>query len=81
MIHHDVSRITLHVNPIKAALVVNIGDSLQIMSNDRYKSIEHLFVNPIFDIFIGTFLQMLKDGERTSVQTCLVFILLRLFLP
>ncbi|XP_004251240.2 bi-functional coumaroyl CoA and feruloyl CoA ortho-hydroxylase F6H2-2-1-like [Solanum lycopersicum] len=68
----------IHVNPIKGALAVNIGDSLQIMSNDRYKSIEHcvavdssrarisvpLFVNPSFDSVIGPFPQMLKDGEK-----------------
>ncbi|WMV56284.1 hypothetical protein MTR67_049669 [Solanum verrucosum] len=68
----------IHVNPIKGALAVNIGDSLQIMSNDRYKSIEHcvavdssrarisvpLLVNPSFDSVIGSFPQMLKDGEK-----------------
>uniref|UniRef100_M1CM81 2-oxoglutarate-dependent dioxygenase n=1 Tax=Solanum tuberosum TaxID=4113 RepID=M1CM81_SOLTU len=68
----------IHVNPIKGALAVNIGDSLQIMSNDRYKSIEHcvavdssrarisvpLFVNPSLDTVIGPFPQMLKDGEK-----------------
>ncbi|XP_006340352.1 feruloyl CoA ortho-hydroxylase 2-like [Solanum tuberosum] len=68
----------IHVNPIKGALAVNIGDSLQIMSNDRYKSIEHcvavdssrarisipLFVNPSFDSVIGPFPQILKDGEK-----------------
>ncbi|KAG5577121.1 hypothetical protein H5410_057255 [Solanum commersonii] len=31
----------IHVTPIKGALAVNIGDSVQIMSNDQYKSIEH----------------------------------------
>ncbi|KAG5598851.1 hypothetical protein H5410_030221 [Solanum commersonii] len=31
----------IHVNPIKGALAVNIGDLLQIISNDRYKNIEH----------------------------------------
>ncbi|MCD9560969.1 hypothetical protein HAX54_019835 [Datura stramonium] len=49
----------VHVPPIHGALVINIGDALQIMSNGRYKSIEHrvmangnnnrisaLFVNP-----------------------------------
>ncbi|KAL0390734.1 UNVERIFIED_CONTAM: G2/mitotic-specific cyclin S13-6 [Sesamum calycinum] len=36
----------IHIAPTKGALVVNIGDILQIMSNDRYKSIEHrVFVN------------------------------------
>ncbi|KAG5577167.1 hypothetical protein H5410_057301 [Solanum commersonii] len=59
------------INPIKGALAVNIGDSLQIMINDRYKSIEYyvavdssrarisvpLFVNPILDSVIGPFPQ------------------------
>ncbi|GFQ05347.1 feruloyl coa ortho-hydroxylase 2 [Phtheirospermum japonicum] len=31
----------VHVAPIKSELIVNIGYALQIMSNDRYKSIEH----------------------------------------
>ncbi|KAK6786164.1 hypothetical protein RDI58_014689 [Solanum bulbocastanum] len=31
----------IHVNSIKGALAVNIGDLLQIISNDQYKSIEH----------------------------------------
>ncbi|KAK4709484.1 hypothetical protein R3W88_030409 [Solanum pinnatisectum] len=66
------------VNPIKGALAVNIGSLLQIMSNNRYKSIEHcaavdssrarisvpLFLNPNFDSVIGPFSQMLKDGEK-----------------
>uniref|UniRef100_A0A3Q7IW83 Fe2OG dioxygenase domain-containing protein n=1 Tax=Solanum lycopersicum TaxID=4081 RepID=A0A3Q7IW83_SOLLC len=30
----------IHITPIKGALVVNIGDSMHIMSNDRYKIIE-----------------------------------------
>uniref|UniRef100_M1C3E9 2-oxoglutarate-dependent dioxygenase n=1 Tax=Solanum tuberosum TaxID=4113 RepID=M1C3E9_SOLTU len=68
----------IQVNPIKGALAVNIGDSLKIMSNDRYKSIEHcvavdssrarisvpLFVNPSLDSVIGPFPQVLKDGEK-----------------
>ncbi|KAH0748127.1 hypothetical protein KY290_027359 [Solanum tuberosum] len=68
----------IHVNPIKGALAVNIGDLLQIMSNDRYKSIEHcvavdssrarisllLFVKASLDSVIGPFPQMLKDGEK-----------------
>lgn len=31
----------IHVTPVEEALVINIGDVLQILSNDRYKSIEH----------------------------------------
>lgn len=68
----------IHVPPIKGALVVNIGDVLQIMSNDRYKSIEHcafpsksrnrvsvpIFVNPGSDAVIGPFPEILESGER-----------------
>ncbi|WMV32429.1 hypothetical protein MTR67_025814 [Solanum verrucosum] len=68
----------IHVNPIKGALVVNIGDLLQIISNDRYKRIEHcvavdlsrarisvsLFVNTRLDSVIGQFSQIMKDGEK-----------------
>ena len=31
----------IHVPPIKGSLVINIGDALQIMSNGRYRSVEH----------------------------------------
>lgn len=31
----------VHVPPVKGSLVINIGDALQIMSNGRYRSIEH----------------------------------------
>ncbi|KAH0664997.1 hypothetical protein KY285_026203 [Solanum tuberosum] len=69
----------MHVNPIKDALAVNIGDLLKIMRNDRYKSIEHcvavdssgaqislpLFANASLDSVIGAFPQMLKDGEKS----------------
>ncbi|KAM3303321.1 hypothetical protein P3S67_014351 [Capsicum chacoense] len=69
----------IHVNPIKGTLAINIGDSLQIMSHDRYKSIEHcmsvdsnrarisipFFVNPSLDSATGPFPQLLKDGEKS----------------
>ncbi|XP_009764116.1 feruloyl CoA ortho-hydroxylase F6H1-2-like [Nicotiana sylvestris] len=68
----------IHVTPVKGALAVNIGDSLQIMSNDRYKSVEHcaavdsskarisipFFVNPRLDTVIGPFPQVLENGEK-----------------
>ncbi|KAK9106502.1 hypothetical protein Syun_022513 [Stephania yunnanensis] len=39
--------IWLPVEPIPGALIVNIGDVIEIMSNGRYKSIEHrVVVNP-----------------------------------
>jgi feruloyl-CoA ortho-hydroxylase len=61
-----------------AALIINIGDVLQIMSNDKYKSIEHLafvnksknrvsipiFVNPGHDAIIGPLPEVLEGGEK-----------------
>eukprot|EP01018_Ginkgo_biloba_P008654 Gb_05888 [translate_table: standard] len=44
------------VKPLPNALVVNIGDSLEIMSNGRYKSIEHRAITN-------------KDKERISIVT------------
>ncbi|KAH0746093.1 hypothetical protein KY285_007750 [Solanum tuberosum] len=77
----------IHVNPIEGALAVNIGDSLHIMSNERYKSVEHcvavdsswdrisvpLFLNPSLDSVIGSFPQMLKDGEKPVYKYVLSF--------
>ncbi|XP_071927588.1 bi-functional coumaroyl CoA and feruloyl CoA ortho-hydroxylase F6H2-1-1-like [Coffea arabica] len=68
----------IHVNPVKGALVINIGDVLQIVSNDRYKSIEHrvsvnakrnrvsvpIFVNPVADAVVGPFPEVLENGEK-----------------
>ncbi|MBA0558119.1 hypothetical protein Golob_015153 [Gossypium lobatum] len=68
----------IHVLPINGALVINIGDILQIMSNDRYKSIEHrvvanrskdrvsvpIFVNPGPDAVFGPLPEVLESGEQ-----------------
>ncbi|KAL3530146.1 hypothetical protein ACH5RR_009468 [Cinchona calisaya] len=68
----------IHVTPVKGALVINIGDMLQIVSNDRYKSIEHrvivdrsrdrvsvpIFVNPANDAVVGPFQELLDGGEK-----------------
>lgn len=68
----------IHVPPMKGALVINIGDILQIMSNGRYKSIEHrvvvnskrnrisvpVFVNPSPDAAIGPLPQLLEGGQK-----------------
>ncbi|XP_076951689.1 bi-functional coumaroyl CoA and feruloyl CoA ortho-hydroxylase F6H2-2-1-like [Bidens hawaiensis] len=67
----------VHVPPIKGSLTINIGDALQIMSNGRYKSIEHhvvanahenrisvpLFVNPRPSDVIGPLPQVIARGE------------------
>ena len=31
----------IHVPPVKGSLVINVGDALQILSNGRYRSVEH----------------------------------------
>ncbi|KAH0704857.1 hypothetical protein KY290_009545 [Solanum tuberosum] len=69
----------VHVPPIHGALVINIGDALQIMSNGRYKSIEHrvmangnnnrisvpIFVNPKPTDIIGPLKEvLLESGEE-----------------
>ncbi|KAE8692943.1 Feruloyl CoA ortho-hydroxylase 1 [Hibiscus syriacus] len=68
----------IHVPPVNGALVINVGDILQIMSNDRYKSIEHRVVAngskdrvsvPIFldlgaDVVFGPLPEVLESGEQ-----------------
>ncbi|KAF8396013.1 hypothetical protein HHK36_017624 [Tetracentron sinense] len=67
----------VHVPPITGSLVINVGDALQIMSNGRYKSIEHrviangsknrisvpIFVNPRPNDIIGPLPEVLESGE------------------
>ena len=68
----------IHVPPVNGALVINVGDVLQIMSNDLYKSVEHravpkrnksrisipIFVNPGPKALIGPLPQVLESGEK-----------------
>ncbi|GAB2287102.1 hypothetical protein Dimus_021487 [Dionaea muscipula] len=68
----------IHVRPTRGALVVNIGDMLQLLSNGRYKSIEHkvvvnprknrvsiaVFVNPAPDQVVGPLPEVLVGGEK-----------------
>nr|DAD24787.1 TPA_asm: hypothetical protein HUJ06_026251 [Nelumbo nucifera] len=68
----------IHVPPIGGALVINIGDALQILSNGRYKSVEHrvvangrsnrisvpIFVNPRPKDMIGPLPEVLESGEK-----------------
>ncbi|MED6221418.1 hypothetical protein PIB30_054428 [Stylosanthes scabra] len=75
----------IHVSPIHGALVINIGDALQIMSNGRYKSIEHqvttngsknrisvpIFVNPRPSDVIGPLPQILASGEKPKYKNVL----------
>lgn len=76
----------VHVPPIPGALVINIGDALQIMSNGKYKSIEHrvianeskdrisipLFVNPKPTDLIEPFEEVLEEsGEKPKYKKVL----------
>ncbi|KAL2540853.1 Feruloyl CoA ortho-hydroxylase 1 [Abeliophyllum distichum] len=68
----------IHVPPIDGSLVINVGDALQILSNGRYKSIEHrviangnnnrvsvpIFVNPKPSDVIGPLPEVLQTGEK-----------------
>ncbi|KAL3530109.1 hypothetical protein ACH5RR_009431 [Cinchona calisaya] len=68
----------IHVPPIDGAIVINVGDALQILSNGRYKSIEHrviasgiknrvsvpIFINPRPTDIIGPLPEVLESGEK-----------------
>ncbi|GKV30330.1 hypothetical protein SLEP1_g39147 [Rubroshorea leprosula] len=68
----------IHVPPIEGSLVINVGDALQILSNGRYKSVEHrvvanrsknrisvpIFVNPRPSDVIGPLPEVLADAEK-----------------
>lgn len=68
----------IHVPPITGSIVINVGDALQIMSNGKYKSVEHrvaangssnrvsvpIFVNPRPEDIIGPLPEVLKNGEK-----------------
>ncbi|KAL5560508.1 hypothetical protein UlMin_036719 [Ulmus minor] len=68
----------IHVPPVKGSLVINVGDALQILSNGRYRSVEHrvaangssnrisvpIFVNPRPSDVIGPLSEVLATGEK-----------------
>ncbi|XXG51165.1 hypothetical protein AAC387_Pa02g4998 [Persea americana] len=56
----------VEVKPMHGAIVVNIGDLLQMMSNDEYKSVDHrVLANPFREprISIGVFFNPCKRGD------------------
>ncbi|KAK9079032.1 hypothetical protein SSX86_000701 [Deinandra increscens subsp. villosa] len=69
----------IHVAPVNGSLVINIGDALQIMSNGKYKSVEHrvsahgsrnrisvpIFVNPKPSDIIGPLPEVVQNGENS----------------
>ncbi|ESQ41195.1 hypothetical protein EUTSA_v10013937mg [Eutrema salsugineum] len=72
----------INVPPIPGAIVVNIGDVLQILSNDRYKSIEHcvvvnkscsrvsipVFCGPVQDSVIQPLPEVLENSEKSRYR-------------
>ncbi|KAL0900193.1 hypothetical protein Bca101_084154 [Brassica carinata] len=68
----------VHVPPVPGSFVINIGDAMQILSNGRYKSVEHrvlangsnnrisvpIFVNPKPESVIGPLPEVIAKGEE-----------------
>lgn len=55
------------VEPVAGAIVINIGDILQIMSNDVYKSVEHrVLANPLNDARVSVAVFM-NPGLRENL--------------
>ncbi|KAK8698261.1 hypothetical protein V6N13_114386 [Hibiscus sabdariffa] len=68
----------IHIPPIKGSLVINVGDALQIISNGKYRSVEHrvvangsknrisvpIFVNPRPGDIIGPLSELVENGEK-----------------
>lgn len=68
----------IDVPPIDGSLLINIGDALQILSNGRYKSVEHcvvasgsknsisvpIFINPRPQDTICPLPEVLASGEK-----------------
>ncbi|XP_010491986.1 PREDICTED: feruloyl CoA ortho-hydroxylase 1-like [Camelina sativa] len=72
----------IHVPPMPGAIVVNIGDVLQILSNDRYRSVEHcvvvnkccsrvsipVFCGPVHDSVIEPLPEVLEYNETARYR-------------
>ncbi|KAJ6714142.1 OXIDOREDUCTASE 2OG-FE II OXYGENASE FAMILY PROTEIN [Salix viminalis] len=75
----------IHVPPVNGSIVINVGDALQIMSNGRYKSVEHrviangsnnrisvpIFINPGPSEKISPFPEVLASGEKAVYKEVL----------
>ncbi|KAF9589819.1 hypothetical protein IFM89_028754 [Coptis chinensis] len=75
----------IEIPPIEGALVINIGDTLQILSNGRFKSAEHrvrttstqsrvsipLFLTPRPEVKIGPLPQAVEKDGGTEYKECL----------
>ncbi|KAK1380636.1 1-aminocyclopropane-1-carboxylate oxidase-like [Heracleum sosnowskyi] len=55
------------VEPVPGAIVINIGDILQIMSNDEYKSVEHrVLANPLQEARVSVAV-FFNPGNRENI--------------
>ncbi|PIA25336.1 hypothetical protein AQUCO_11800016v1 [Aquilegia coerulea] len=75
----------LEIPPIPGALLINIGDSLQILSNGKYKSAEHrvgttstrsrvsipFFLNPGPKVILGPMPQVIGKDGKAQYKECL----------
>ncbi|GMH11440.1 hypothetical protein Nepgr_013281 [Nepenthes gracilis] len=78
----------IHVPPTRGALVINIGDILQLLSNGRYKSIEHkvvpnlrktrvsiaIFVNPAAHQVVAPLPELLESTGEKPLYREIVFL-------
>ncbi|KAL8136832.1 LOW QUALITY PROTEIN: hypothetical protein V2J09_002833 [Rumex salicifolius] len=72
----------IDVPPMKHSIVINLGDQLEVITNGKYKSVEHRvlaqttgirmsiasFYNPGGDAVISPALELIKEDEATSCQ-------------
>ncbi|KAL6613847.1 hypothetical protein ACP70R_036117 [Stipagrostis hirtigluma subsp. patula] len=70
------------VHPIPHALVINLGDTLEVLTNGRYKSVEHravtngeqerlsvvTFYAPAYDVELGPLPELVTDGEPSRYR-------------
>ncbi|XWS65085.1 hypothetical protein CRYUN_Cryun05aG0060500 [Craigia yunnanensis] len=75
----------VHIPPIKGSLVINVGDALQILSNGKYRSVEHrvvangsknrisvpIFVNPRPSDMIGPLPELVASGKKSIYKQIL----------
>ncbi|KAI4371404.1 hypothetical protein MLD38_019645 [Melastoma candidum] len=72
-----------HVHPIPNAFVINIGDTIEVLSNGRYKSVEHravtdgerdrlslvTFYAPSYDVEVGPLGELMDEGNPRMYRT------------
>lgn len=75
----------IYVPPISGSIVINVGDALEIMSNEKYKSVEHrvaangnntrilvpIFFNPRPNDIIGPLPEVLLNEEKPIYKNVL----------